>query len=292
MDSLFLQQITNGLIIGGVYSLIAIGLTMIFGVMRISNFAHGDFSMVGAYVAVFIVACIPGWFGFVSSILGAMVIVGMLGMFLERSTFRPLLSRRTDIDIILVSIGLSIVMENLAQLFFGSTPRMVRDPFHGITVDLGFASASLLRLVCLAASVAIIIFLQIYLNKSRNGVAIRATAQNQKAALLMGIDINKVYRLTFVLGSALAGMGGVLYGTLFAIAPNMGVMPTLKAFIVTILGGMGNIRGAIFSGFILGVAEALGGSYISMDYKDSIGFIIIIIVLLITPNGLFGRRGA
>jgi branched-chain amino acid transport system permease protein len=123
-------------------------------------------------------------------------------------------------------------------------------------------------------------------------VAIRATAQNQKAALLMGIDINKIYRLTFVLGSGLAGMGGVLYGTLFAINPTMGIMPTLKAFIVIILGGMGNIRGAIFSGFILGVAEALGGSYISMDYKNSIGFIIVILVLLISPNGLFGRRSA
>ncbi len=292
MDSLFLQQVTNGLITGGVYSLIAIGLTMIFGVMRISNFAHGDFSMLGAYVAVFIMAWIPGLFGFVSSILAATIVVGAIGMALERSTFRPLLSRWTEIDIILVSIGLSIVMENLAQLLFGATPRMLPDPFGGASVDLGFASTSVLRLTCLIVSVSIVIILQIYLSRSRNGVAIRATSQNQKAAQLMGININRIYTLTFVIGSAMAGMGGVLYGTLFAITPTMGVVPTLKAFIVTILGGMGNIRGAIFSGFILGVAETLGGSYISMDYKDSIGFIIVIIVLLIAPNGLFGRRDA
>jgi branched-chain amino acid transport system permease protein len=292
MESLFLQQLTNGLVTGGVYSLIAIGLTMIFGVMRISNFAHGDFSMVGAYVAVFVMSVIPGLSGFVGSIIAATIVVALFGMILEKSTFRPLLSRLTDIDIILVSIGLSIVMVNLAQLLFGATPRMIPDPFGGITVNLGFASTSLLRLFCLISSVIIIILLQVYLNRSRSGVAIRATAQNQKAALLMGIDINKIYRLTFVLGSGLAGMGGVLYGTLFAINPTMGIMPTLKAFIVIILGGMGNIRGAIFSGFILGVAEALGGSYISMDYKNSIGFIIVILVLLISPNGLFGRRSA
>ena len=122
------------------------------------------------------------------------------------------------------------------------------------------------------------------------GVAIRATSQNRNVALLMGIDINKVYALTFAVGSAMAGIGGVLYGTLFAITPVMGALPTLKAFVVTILGGMGNLRGAIFGGFILGLAEALGGTYISMQYKHAIGFVIIILVLLIKPSGLFGRR--
>jgi branched-chain amino acid transport system permease protein len=124
------------------------------------------------------------------------------------------------------------------------------------------------------------------------GVAIRATSQNSTAALLMGVNISLIYSLTFFVGSALAGLGGVLYGTIFAIFPHMGAMPTLKAFAITILGGMGNIKGAIFGGFILGVAEALGGTYISMEYKNAIGFVIIITVLLIIPHGLFGRRGA
>jgi branched-chain amino acid transport system permease protein len=289
MESLFLQQVVNGLIVGSVYSLIAIGLTMIFGVMNISNFAHGDLSMAGAYVAVFVMGFLPGWLGWVGSLLAALALVGVLGMFLERTIFRPLMTRWTDLDIIMVSIGLFIVLENLAQLFFGATPRMLPDPFNGVTVNLGLFSTSLMRLFCIIFSVVAIVALQVYLNSARIGVAIRATAQNRNAAQLMGININLIYSMTFAMGSALAGLGGVLYGTLFAIYPTMGAMPTLKAFVVTILGGMGNIRGAIFSGLILGVAETLGGNYISMEYKNAIGFIIIILVLLVTPHGLFGR---
>jgi len=289
MESLLLQQVMNGLIVGSVYSLIAIGLTMIFGVMNISNFAHGDFSMIGAYVAVFVMAFLPGWLGWVGSLLAAFALVGLMGIILERSIFRSLMARSSDLDIIMVSIGLFIVLENLAQLFFGATPRMLPDPFHGETLNFVLFSASKMRLFCIVFSVMTIIALHLYLSKARTGVAIRATAQNRHVALLMGININRIYAITFAMGSGLAGVGGVLYGTLFAIYPTMGAMPTLKAFIVTILGGMGNIRGAIFSGLILGVAETLGGNYISMEYKDAIGFIIVILVLLIIPNGLFGR---
>lgn len=291
MESLFFQQILNGLIVGGVYSLIAIGLTMIFGVMKISNFAHGDYAMVGAYTAIFLMAWMPGWLGWIGSLLAAAALVGVLGILTERLVFRPLLNRWTDIDIIMVSIGLFILLENLAQLFFGATPRMLPDPFGGALVRLGVASTSLLRFFCLIFSAVSIALLQLFLTRSKLGVAIRATSQNRFAAQLMGININLVYRLTFGVGAALAGIGGVLYGTLFAVFPLMGGMPTLKAFAITIMGGMGNIRGAIFGGFILGVAEALGGNYLSMQYKNAIGFVIIILVLLIRPSGLFGRKG-
>ena len=290
MESLFIQQVLNGLIMGSIYSLIAIGLTMIFGVMKISNFAHGDYSMVGAYTAVFVLAWIPGWMGWVGSVIAAAAVVGLLGIVTERLVFRPLMTRWTHIDTIMVSIGLFILLENLAQLFFGATPRMLEDPFGNATVNMGVASTSVLRLFCLALSVITIMLLQIFLNRARVGVAIQATSQNRFAAQLMGINIDFVYMLTFALGAALAGVGGVLYGTLFAVHPLMGAMPTLKAFIVTILGGMGNIRGAIFGGFILGVAESLGGSYIAMEYKHAIGFFIIILVLLIRPSGLFGQK--
>jgi branched-chain amino acid transport system permease protein len=290
MDALFFQQIVNGLIIGSIYSLIAIGLTLIFGVMQIANFAHGDYSMVGAYVAVFILAWVPGWLGWIGSLIAAAIAVALLGIVTERLIFRPLLTRWTDIDIIMVSIGLFILLENLVQLFFGATPRMLQDPFGGATVNFGIVSTSLLRLVCFAFAGVAIASLQIFLNRSKMGVAIRATAQNRFAAQLMGIDINQVYRATFALGTAIAGLGGVLYGTLFAVHPLMGAMPTLKAFIVTILGGMGNIRGAIFGGLILGTAESLGGNYIAMEYKHAIGFFIIILVLLIRPSGLFGKK--
>jgi branched-chain amino acid transport system permease protein len=290
MDPLFFQQVLNGLIIGSLYSLVAIGLTMIFGVMKISNFAQGDFCMVGAYVALFITSWFTGWMGWVGSILAAAAVVGLLGIVTERLVFRPLLTRWTEIDIIMVSIGLFILLENLAQLFFGATPRMMPDPFGSATVRIGPVSTSLFRVFCFAFSIVIIAALQAFLNRSRMGVAIRATSQNRFAAQLMGIDINLVYLLTFFLGAALAGIGGVLYGTLFAVYPLMGGMPTLKAFVVTILGGMGSIRGAIFGAFILGIAEALGGNYIAMGYKDAIGFFIIILVLLIRPTGLFGKK--
>jgi branched-chain amino acid transport system permease protein len=290
MESLFLQQTLNGVIIGSIYSLIAIGLTMIFGVMKIANFAHGDYSMVGAYTAVFFVAWVPGWFGWVGSIVAAAAVVGLLGIITERLVFRPVIGRWTDIDVIMVSIGLFILLENLAQLFFGATPRVISDPFKGATVNLGGMSTSVLRLFCLVFSCATIAVLQIFLNRSKFGIAIRAASQNSFAAQLMGIDINLVYSLTFAVGAALAGIGGVLFGTTFAVHPIMGAMPTLKAFIVTILGGMGNIRGAIFGGFILGVAESLGGNYISMQYQHAIGFFIIILVLLVRPSGLFGTK--
>lgn len=290
MESLFLQQIFNGVIVGSVYCLIAIGLTMIFGVMRISNFAHGDFSMLGAYFALYFISLLSGWTGWVGSLFVAAVGVGVIGLFVERFIFRPLLTRWTDIDIIMVSIGLFILLENGARLAFGTAPKMISDPFGSRSIDLIFFSTSLIRILCLAFSSVTILLLHLFLTRTKMGVAIRATSQNRKAAALMGININFIYSLTFVVGSALAGLGGVLYGTIFAVFPMMGAMPTLKAFAITILGGMGNIRGAIFGGFILGVAETLGGNYLSMQYKNAIGFVIIILVLLIIPHGLFGGK--
>lgn len=290
MESLFLQQVFNGLIVGSLYCLIAIGLTMIFGVMRISNFAHGDFSMLGAYIALYFIAVVSGWFGWIGSLVAAAIGVGIIGFFVERFLFRRLLTRWTDIDIIMLSIGLFILLENGARLVFGPTPKMIPDPFGNTSVNLLVVSTSTLRLLSFVISCVAIFLLQLFLIKTKVGVAIRATSQNRNAALLMGINISFIYSLTFVVGSALAGFGGVLYGTIFAIFPTMGAMPTLKAFAVTILGGMGNIRGAIFGGFILGVAETLGGNYISMQYKNAIGFIMIILVLLVIPNGLFGEK--
>ncbi len=291
MESLFVQQVFNGLIVGSVYCLIAIGLTMIFGVMKISNFAHGDFSMLGAYFAIYFVALISGWTGWLGSLIIAAIGVGIIGFFVERFLFRPLLNRWTDIDIIMISIGLFILLENGARLLFGTAPKMIPDPFGSKGVNLLFFSTSLIRTALFSLLLSLrSLSLQLFLTKTKMGVAIRATSQNRNAALFMGINISFIYSLTFVVGSALAGIGGVLYGTIFAVFPMMGAMPTLKAFAITILGGMGNIRGAIFGGFILGVAETLGGNYISMQYKNAIGFVIIILVLLIIPHGLFGGK--
>jgi branched-chain amino acid transport system permease protein len=289
MDSIFLQQVLNGVIIGSVYCLIAVGLTMIFGVMKISNFAHGDFSMLGAYVGFYTTAALSGWFGWIGSLVVAGVAVGLLGWVVERFMFRPLM-RTSELDVIMLSIGMFIFLENGAKLAFSATPQMIADPFDGRILHVGPFSTSAIRFATLVFAVLSILLLQLFLNRSRLGIAIRATAQNSNAARLMGVNIDAIYALTFVIGSALAGVGGVLYGTIFAVFPLMGALPTLKAFAIIIMGGMGSIRGAIVAGLILGISETLGGAYVSMDYKNAIGFLIVIVVLLVIPQGLFGTR--
>ncbi len=289
MDAVFLQQVFNGVIIGSVYCLIAVGLTLVFGVMKISNFAHGDFSMLGAYLGIYTTAALSGWFGWLGALLVAALGVGAFGLLVERFMFRPLM-RRSELDVIMLSIGLFIFMENGAKLAFSATPQMIADPFAGRVFRVGPFSTSMIRFATFLFAVLAITAFQVFLNRSRLGVAIRATSQNANAARLMGVDIGKIYALTFVLGSALAGIGGVLYGTIFAVFPLMGALPTLKAFAIIIMGGMGSVRGAIVAGLILGVSETLGGAYVSMDYKNAIGFLIVIAVLLVIPQGLFGSR--
>lgn len=289
MDPVLVQQILNGVIIGSVYCLIAVGLTMIFGVMKISNFAHGDFSMLGAYVGIYTTAALSGWFGWIGSLVVAAVAVGVLGWVVERLMFRRVL-RTSELDVIMLSIGMFIFLENGAKLAFSATPQMIADPFDGRILHLGPFSTSAIRFATLVFAILSIVLLQLFLSRSRMGVAIRATAQNSNAARLMGVNIDAIYALTFVIGSALAGVGGVLYGTIFAVFPLMGALPTLKAFAIIIMGGMGSIRGAIVAGMILGVSETLGGAYVSMDYKNAIGFLIVIVVLLVIPQGLFGTK--
>lgn len=289
MDSMLLQQLLNGVIIGSVYCLIAVGLTMIFGVMKISNFAHGDFSMLGAYAGIYTTAALSGWFGWIGSLVVAAVAVGVLGWVVERLMFRRVM-RTSELDVIMLSIGMFIFLENGAKLAFTATPQVIADPFDGRILHLGPFSTSAIRFATLVFAVLSILLLQFFLSRSRVGIAIRATAQNSNAARLMGVNIDAIYALTFVIGSALAGVGGVLYGTIFAVFPLMGALPTLKAFAIIIMGGMGSIRGAIVAGIILGISETLGGAYVSMDYKNAIGFLIVIVVLLVIPQGLFGTK--
>jgi branched-chain amino acid transport system permease protein len=289
MESLFLQQVANGLITGSIYCLMAVGLTMIFGVMKISNFAHGDFLMLGSYFAVYTTLYLTGWVGWIAAMFIAAAGVGFIGFVAERWLFRPLMLRNAEIDILMLSIGLSIFIANGAHPLFGSNPKMLVDPFHSQNVNLFFFSTSLIRIFSFFLAVFAIVVLQIFLTKTKTGTAIRATSQNRNASMLMGIDTSLIFGLTFVIGSAFAGLSGVLYGTIVTITPTMGGIPTLKAFAITIMGGMGSIKGAIYGGLILGVAEALGGNYISMDYKNAIGFIMIIVILLFMPEGLFGK---
>jgi len=283
---MFLQQVVNGLVLGGAYALISVGMTMIFGIMNISNFAHGTIYMLGGYAIYFLSTVFKQ--PFFLAVALAMFAVGLVGIAMERIVFRPIYGGPVLNDL-LIALGLSVVLENGALLLWGSQTKSVRTPYTDIVLRFGGVSVTLQRLIVLAASVVLIAALYLFLNRTRYGKAIVATSQNPKGAALVGIDLDRVYMATFAISSGLAAAAGALLAPLFYVFPTMGSMPLLKAFVVVVLGGMGNVQGAVVGGFLVGIAESLGGAYISSDYKNVFSFIILIAVLLIRPQGLFGR---
>jgi len=283
---LFFQQMVNGLILGGAYSLISIGLTMSFGIMKISNFAHGTIYMLGGY-AMYFLSTVYG-FPFFLSIALSMCAIGLLGIVFERIVFKPIYEG-PHLNSILISTGLLIFLENGVLQLFGAQTMKVRAPYSDVIISIFSASITFQRLIVLIASILLIGGLFLFLNYLRIGKAIVATSQNARGASLVGIDITRIYILTFAISSGLAAAGGALLAPLFYVYPTMGSIPLLKAFVVVVLGGMGNVQGAIAGGFLVGIAESLGGAYISSDYKNAFPFIILIAVLLIRPQGLFGR---
>ena len=283
---MFLQQCLNGLILGGAYALISVGMTMIFGIMNISNFAHGTIYMLGGYCIYFLSTAFKT--PFLIGVAISMLVVGLIGVAIERIVFRPVYGAPVLNDL-LIALGLSFVLENGALLLWGSQTKSVRTPFTDVVFHFFSVSVTLQRLIALAASVILIAGLYVFLNYTRFGKAIVATAQNPKGAALVGIDLDHIYMATFAISSGLAAAAGALLAPLFYVFPTMGSMPLLKAFVVVVLGGMGNVQGAVVGGFLVGIAESLGGAYISSDYKNVFAFIILIGVLLLRPQGLFGR---
>jgi branched-chain amino acid transport system permease protein len=284
---LFFQQVINGLILGGAYSLISIGLTMIFGIMHISNFAHGTIYMLGGYTMYFFSMA----FGlpFSLSVFLSILTIGLLGIAIERIVFRPVYKGPILSDLI-ISLGLLIFLENGAQLLWGKETLGVKTPYTEIIIPIFSASCTLQRIIVFLVSILLIGALYLFLNFTKTGKAIVATSQNPRGASLVGIDIPKIYILTFAISSAFAAAAGALLAPIFYVYPTMGGMPLLKAFVVVVLGGMGNVQGAAVGGFLVGVAESLGGAYISSDYKNAFAFIILISMLLIRPQGLFGKK--
>lgn len=283
---MFFQQLLNGLILGGAYALISVGLTMSFGIMNITNFAHGTIYMLGGYAMYFFSTAMN--LPFFLSVVLSILIVGFLGIALERIVFKPVY-KGPELNSLLISLGLLIFIENTALLLWGSEVISVKAPYNEITLSIFSASITMQRIIVLISSLIIICILYVFLNFTKFGKAIVATAQNPKGASLVGIDIPKIYMSTFAISSGLAAAGGALLAPLFYVYPTMGSMPLLKAFVVVVLGGMGNVQGAVVGGFLVGIAESLGGAYISSDYKNAFAFIILISVLLIRPQGIFGR---
>ena len=285
MDQL-LQHLLNGLVLGGTYALLGIGLTLIFGLMNVVNFAHGEFYTLGAY-ATFAALTLADLNFFAA--LGLAIVCGLVvGAVTELLLVRPL--RRESIDtVMLVMIGVWIAMQNSELLVWGGVAKSIPHPFSTTPLTLGGVSLAPLRLFVLVAALGLIVGAHLLIHRTRLGRAMRATFQDADTAALMGVRIRRIYTATFAIGSGLAAAAGALLGPIFIAYPSMGDLASLKAFSVVILGGLGNIAGATVGGLVLGVAEELGAGYVSSGYRDAVGFVIIIAVLLLRPSGLIAR---
>ena len=288
MTAVVLQQVVNGVTIGVVYALIAIGLTLVFGILGVINFAHGEFYMIGAFLTYTLTVRL----GLEYFLALALTIAGgaAVGLLAERLAVRPLKDRHM-FTVVLSTLGLSIFLENGALLVWGPDPREIELAWGSRPLLIGGVVITFLRVAVLGTAAALIVALTWFIRRTTWGMAMRAVAANRDAAALMGIPVDRVYAITFAVGSALAGVAGGLLGAMFTIEPTMGEWAVVKAFSVVIMGGMGHVPGAVLGGIILGVAESLGAGFLpgGTSYKDGIGYAILILVLLYRPQGLFGR---
>lgn len=283
----FIQHALNALILGGTYALLGIGLTLIFGIMRLVNFTHGELYAFGAYMAYMLVMVL-GLNFFVSLILAVMLGLA-LGAAIEFVLLRRL--RGADIDTtMLVMIGAWIALQNAEQLTWTGVAKSINNPFPTTPLVVGPFSVSYNRLFVFIVALGLIAGSYALINRTRLGKAMRATFQDRDTAALMGVNINSIYTATFALGSGLAAAAGALLGPVFVVYPSMGDMATSKAFAIVILGGLGSIQGATIGGFILAFMEEMGAGYISSGYRDAMGFLLIMLILLVKPTGLFAQK--
>ncbi len=289
----FLQQVVNGLSLGSIYALIALGYTMVYGVLRLINFAHGDVYMVGAYVGYYLSRKLGGREpSFVSALvvmLGAMAACGLLGLVIERLAYRPV-RRASRLALLITAIGVSLFLENGGQLVFGPDPKFF--PSLAPHFDFHVAGVRLTseQVTVIGVSFLLMVLLRFFIMKTRTGKAMRAVSFNLDTAKLMGISTDGIIAVTFALGSALAAAGGVLIGMQIPkIDPLMGILYGLKAFVAAVLGGIGNVPGAVLGGLLIGISEVMVVGYLSSTYRDAIAFGILILVLLLRPQGILGR---
>lgn len=288
---MFLQQLINGVSLGSLYGLIAIGYTMVYGILRLINFAHGDVLMVGCYFAFYalLIFSLP-WY---ASFLVAILLTALLGIAIDRGAYLPV-RKAPRISALITAIGVSFLLENLALVIFGGRPKaFYRPPSFGKVIEWGDLHFLTLSLWIPAITFILIIFLLLIVYRTRTGMAMRAISRDMETVRLMGVDVNRITSITFALGSALAAAGGIMWALRFPqIDPYMGIVPGLKAFVAAVLGGIGNVIGAALGGFLLGLLEimlvalmpSLGG------YKDAFAFLILIGILLFRPIGIMGEK--
>ncbi|MDA8235201.1 MAG: branched-chain amino acid ABC transporter permease [Clostridia bacterium] len=284
----FLQQLINGLSLGSIYALIALGYTMVYGIIRLINFAHGDIYMVGAYVGYF--AATQG-FGFIPSLLIAMVTCAVLGVVIERLAYKPL-RNAARLAALITAIGVSLFLEYGGMMIVTPQVRTFPDILSNKIYPLmGGVQISFREIIIFVVTITLMLLLQFIVHKTKTGKAMRAVSHDNEAAMLMGINVDNTISATFAIGSALAAAAGVLVGVYYnQIEPLMGIMPGLKAFVAAVLGGIGIIPGAVTGAMLLGITETMVSGYIDSMYKDPVAFIILILILIVKPTGLFGKN--
>ncbi len=284
----FIQFVINGLIIGGAYALIGIGLTLIFGIMNVVNFAHGEMYMLGAYFLFTFFRTLS--INFYLSMILAIGAVMIIGFGFEKSILKQIRGRSIE-TVMLAMIGLSLFLQNIAMLVWSPVPESIESPFPLEAYVLGGLYFLPHRILVICAAFLLVILTHLLLTKTKIGKAMRATFLDREAASLMGINSDRIYSFTFMLGAGLAAASGTLLGPIFTVHPYVGNLANLKAFVIVIIGGLGSFTGAVAAGFLLGVFESLGAGYVSSGYQDAVGLILLIIILIFKPTGLFGKIG-
>ena len=286
---LFLQQSANGLIVGMTYALVAIGLTLIYGIFHIINMTQGVLYMLGAYTAYVLVSY--AHVNYFLAVVLSIPIVGLAGLAFEWLSVSPLLGRN-HVVFILSTFGLAVIAENLTMIAFGPDALGLDSPIAQNLVSFGdIVMLTQQKIFVLVFGLVMIAAISVFLKRGRLGRAMRAVAVDQDTAALMGINVRQVYRLTYFLGAGMSASAGALMGAVYSIEPLMGGLLLVKSFVVVIMGGMGSLPGALLGGLILGLTESLGGAYLTLEYKDAFGLIAMIAVLLLRPQGLLGRGG-
>lgn len=283
-----LQQIINGLSLGSIYALIALGYTMVYGIIKLINFAHGDIYMIGAFIGLYCGKNLG--LSLLPTLIISMIGAALCGVIIEKVAYKPLRNSQR-ITLLITAIGISLLLENGMKLAVGSSPKVFPKLLSTEVIKLGSLSLETSKILMLVVSIMLVVFLQFIVFKTKIGKAMRAASYDIEAASLMGINVNNIISITFAIGSALAGAAGVLVSLAFKVVePYMGMIPGLKAFIAAVLGGIGSIPGALIGGLLIGLTETLTKAYISTILSDAIVFAILIIILLVKPSGLLGIK--
>lgn len=292
-----IQQLINGLNLGSIYALIALGYTMVYGIAKMLNFAHGDVIMVGGFTMLVTLTSLGASMGMnpvlltAGAVLASVVVCTVLGVAIEKIAYKPL-RQASPLTVLITAIGVSYFLQSLSLLIFGSNAQRVNDFFHLGSISLGSVSISGNTVLTLAVTIVIMTGLTLFIRKTKTGRAMLAVSEDKGAAELMGVNVNKTISITFAIGSALAAVASILYLASFNayVDPYMGSLPGIKAFVAAVLGGIGSVPGAMIGGILLGLIETITKAYISTNIADAIVFSVLIIVLLVKPTGLLGKK--